>query len=614
MSERSSIRQAVIRKENIKAYDKSNGAGRREIFTELNKMAQEKMPAVQAKLFEQFIDHLYATASYEDLSSRPIVDLFGASAFFWNEVYYREPGQVELRIFNPNFEDIGWQSSHTIIQLDQDDMPFLVDSLLMELNRRELTVHAIFHTGAFKVLRDKSHKITQIFPMGADEKNAINEALIYIEIDRISDEAALAELEKSCNSILHDVQLCVVDWQQIIDKVDETIHILEQLKVPASNKSALTESIEFLKWLCNNHFTFLGWREYKLLKEEGDDWVLKPIEGTGLGVLREFDINKISRQFSKLPPEAKNIILDKNVYIESLKTNRLATVHRHAYTDQIEIKVFDDAGKVVGIRRIIGLYTSVAYNSRPYAIPLLRQKVRAVMQDSRLSPSGHAGKALLNILETLPRDDLFQSSPQELLELSLGILQMQERRRISLFVRRDVFGRFMSCLLFIPSDRYNTELGDAAKAILMKAFNGLEVYQTTVFSESVLARIHFLIRIDTTEPLQYDLQEIEEKLRQIARNWKDDLYEELIELFGEEKGSHYFSRYKTAFPAGYIESFSPRAAVYDIHHLEQLETDIDLEMSFSKPLDGEDINYRFKLYHLNNPIPLSDALPILENM
>ncbi|MBY0377192.1 MAG: NAD-glutamate dehydrogenase, partial [Gammaproteobacteria bacterium] len=587
MSEHSSTRQAVIRKDSIRAYSAGNGAARRKVFAELEAMAREKMGPAEAELFIQFIDHLYATASYEDLTAHDRADLFGASVSFWKEVYYRKPGEVKLRIFNPQLENMGWQSRHTIVELVQDDMPFLVDSLLMELNRREITVHTIYNTGAFKVVRDKEHKITRIYPMGTDEAAASNEALIFIEIDRIADDAALTDLEQSFRRILHDVRLCVEDWQKIMDKVDETIHILEKLPVAAANKAALAESVEFLRWLTNNHFTFLGWREYKLLKEEGDDWVLKPIEGTGLGVLREFDVNKISRQFSKLPPEAKNIILDKNIYIESLKTNRLATVHRHAYTDQIEIKVFDEAGNVVGIRRIIGLYTSVAYNSRPYAIPLLRQKVRAVMQDSRLSPSGHAGKALLNILETLPRDDLFQSSPEELLELSLGILQMQERRRISLFVRRDIFGRFMSCLLFIPSDRYTTELGDAAKAILIKAFNGLEVYQTTVFSESILARIHFLIRIDRTVPLQYDITAIEEKLRQIARNWQDDLYEELVEFFGEDEGVYYFARYKNAFPAGYVESFNPRVAVDDICHLEKLSDENTLEMSFSKPLEGE---------------------------
>lgn len=614
MSEHSSTRQAVIRKDSIRAYSAGNSAARREIFAELGVMAREKMSPTQAELFIQFIDHLYATASYEDLTTHSRTDLFAASVSFWNEVYYRKPGEVKLRVFNPQIETVGWQSKHTIVELVQDDMPFLVDSLLMELNRREITVHTIYNTGAFKVVRDKENKITQIYPMGTDEATASNEALIFIEIDLISDEAILADLKESFYRILHDVRLCVEDWQKVMDKVDETIHILEKLPVAAANKAALTESIEFLRWLTNNHFTFLGWREYKLVKEEGDDWVLKPIAGTGLGVLREFDVNKISRQFSKLPPQAKNIILDKNIYIESLKTNRLATVHRHAYTDQIEIKVFDDAGNVVGIRRIIGLYTSVAYNSRPYAIPLLRQKVRAVMQDSRLSPSGHAGKALLNILETLPRDDLFQSSPEELLELGLGILQMQERRRISLFVRRDIFNRFMSCLLFIPSDRYTTELGEAATAILMKAFNGLEVYQTTVFSESILARIHFLIRIDRNEPLNYDITEIEEKLKQISRNWQDDLYEELIDYFGETEGSYYFTRYKKAFSASYVESFTPRVAAYDISHLEKLSAENTLEMSFSKPLEGENAQYKFKLYHLDTPIPLSDALPILENM
>lgn len=584
---------------------------RSELLAKLNSEIHKKLPADQAKLMVDFLSQFFETVALDDLASHELIDLYGAMLSFWSQVYEREPGQTKLRIFNPDFEQHGWQSTHTIIEVIQDDMPFLVDSIQMELNNRGITTHVIFHAGAIRVQRDKNHKITKVYPMGEEVDGCPPEAFIFVEIDRQTDPQVLLDLQKSLTNILNDVRAAVEDWPKMLGKIDEAMKVLEQ-NPPPVEKDLFHESIDFLHWLANNHFTVLGWREYSLEKET-KDLVLKAVPDTGLGVLRGVGSKIVSRRFSDLPPEAKKAALEKGLLILG-KTNRKSTVHRPVYTDCIEIKVYDSNGHITGIKRIVGLFTSIAYSSRPYAIPLLRQKVREVMRRSKLSPTGHAGKALLNILENLPRDDLFQSSSDELLELSMGILRLQERRRVSLFIRRDAFGRSASCLLYLPRDHYNTRLREQAQEILLQALGGSEVSFTTYFSESILARIHFLIRVDNHAPIHYDVKELETKMAEIARSWHDDLYDDLIDHFGEEKGTNLYNKYKSAFTAGYMDDFNPRTAVYDIAHIDTISEGNPIAMSLSKPLEATDGQLRLKLFNKNDSLPLSDALPVLENM
>ncbi|MBB72793.1 MAG: NAD-glutamate dehydrogenase [Legionellales bacterium] len=585
---------------------------RQELLNKIEALVEKKLPAEQIGLVNQFVEQYYSTVSLEDLLDHEIMDLYGAVLSHWKLMLNRKPGETKLQIYNPDFEQHGWQSTHTVIELVQDDMPFLVDSIQMELNKRGLTTHMILHIGNFKVKRDENNQLVEVYPLGSDVKDCSSEAPIFFEIDRITDADALEELRESILGILDDVRAAVVDWQDMSSKVHDIVNQLNDAPPPVE-PTEIQESIDFLRWILNNHFTFLGYREYELMEENGDK-VLRVIPNTGLGVLRESKANKISRSFSNMTPEARRSALDPSILIIA-KTNTKSTVHRPAYTDYIGIKVFDKDGNIIGEKRIVGLFTSAAYNRNPRDIPGLAKKVKEVMRKSRLSPSGHAGKALLNILETLPRDDLFQAGVDELLELSMGILQLQERRRIRLFLRKDTYGRFMSCLVYVPRDRYNTELRQDMQKILEKAFNAEEASFATQFSESILARIHFMIRVNRDEPLpDYDHDQLEAALKEVGRLWQDDLRDNLLEAYGEEKGNQLAHTYGNAFPAGYRETKTTRAAVLDIDHIYQLQDQDSLGMSFFRPLDEPEGTLRFKLYRLNVPMPLSDALPILENM
>lgn len=584
---------------------------RKELLQKLIAYAHEQLPPEKAALLSTFIPKYYGNTPLDELTSRPLSDLYGAILSHWELMEERQPGECKIHVYNPHFEQNGWQSTHTVIELSYDDMPFLVDSMRMEINRLGFTSHLAIHLGGLKVKRDAAGRITALLPSDSTDKSVCTEAVIHMEIDRQTDPAILENLKTSLQNVIHDVTLVVQDWQKMREQVFKTLDELESADIPI-DREEIEESKAFLRWLVSDHFTFIGFRAYEVVGE-GDEAALKLVPKTGLGVLRDESSSKTLRYFSELPPKARDLVLSKHILILS-KTNTRSTVHRPAYTDYIGVKRFDRAGNIIGELRFIGLYTSDAYNSNPKHIPFLRLKVETVIQKSGLPRGGHGAKALRNILETLPRDDLFQANTEELYAVALGILHMQERRRIRLFIRKDAYGRYFSCLVYIPRDNFNTELINRMQEILKKALNGTEVSFTTHFSESILARIHYVVRIDPKNPPKYDVQEIEKKLAEVGRSWKDDLRDSLLEHFGEEKGNELINRYKNAFPASYQEAFSPRAAIFDIEHMDKLSADNPLEMSFYRPLGAEDSVIRFKLFRANQAIPLSDALPMLENM
>ncbi|KTD50990.1 NAD-glutamate dehydrogenase [Legionella quateirensis] len=575
---------------------------------------KNSMAGEQAGFCAEFAKQLYGTVALEDLREWDVDDLYGAVVNFWSLIVERSPQETKIRIYNPDFERHGWQTTHTVVEIICDDMPFIVDSLRMVINRMGLTSHLIIHMGGIRVKRDSHNHVCEILPRNgivSEEKNVLHEAPIFMEIDRQTDPLMLEELHKSFERVLEDNRAVFEDWEKMRAEVREAIKELDHVsKVVDSNE--LEETKAFLNWIEDHHFTFLGIRDYELI-QKGTETILQAIPHTGLGVLRETSSKSSTRSISAMTPEARELTLSPRILVMS-KTNTLASVHRDAYTDYIGIKRFNSKGQVIGERRIIGLYTSAAYHTNPKHIPFLRHKVALIMENSKLNPRSHAGKVLLNILETLPRDDLIQGSEDELLEIAMGIFYMQDRKRIRLFARMDVYRRFISCLVYVPKDRFNTELRHAMQKILAESFNAEEITFSTLFSESVLARIHFIIKVNPQDCPEYDLKEIEKKLIDVGRLWSDDLQHYLHEAYGEEQANALFAHYKNAFPISYCDNFTPRTAVNDIKHIEVLTPENSLGINFYRPLDESENNFRLKVYQHDSTIALSDVLPILENM
>jgi glutamate dehydrogenase len=585
-----------------------------EIIAELVRKAEKKLAPALAKQLADFIPRYYKNIPLEDFKKCSVDDLFGAVISHFGLLEQRKPHECKLRVYNPQLKKEGWESTHTIIDLAYDDMPFLVDSMRMEIISLGLTIHLTVSMGGLKAQRDSSGKLLKILPVDTQEKNVTSEALVHMEIVRETDPKMLQTIQDNLTRILQDVHLVVQDWQKMREKLFQALDELEKLEqnnIPIPHEE-FEESKAFLHWLVDNHFTFLGYRDYEVIGE-GEQKALKLISHTGLGVLSNESTSKVIRFFHELPPKALTLVLAPQFLILS-KTNTKATVHRSAYTDYVGIKRYDAKGNIIGEHRFIGLYTTEAYHGDPLYIPYLRLKVDHILQKSGLPRKGHGARVLRNILSTIPRDDLIQGSVEELYELGMGILYLQERHVIRLFMRKDAYDRYISCLVFVPKENFSTDLLYRMRDLLMRGLGGTEVAFSMHFTESMLAYIHFEIRVDPKKPVSYDEDALEQQLIDIGRSWYDGLRESLIAYFGEERGSQLIHRYMRAFPAGYRETFLPRHAVYDIEFIEKLKNEKDLEMSFYRSKDAASSNIQFKLFHLSTTVNLSDALPILENM
>ena len=579
------------------------------ILEKILRFAQQKVPKEQSKLFAVFAQQYYAHTDLEALASCSVENLAAALASHWNLLYQRLPGQAKIRVYNPSLEKDGWETKYSVVQLVTEDKPFLVDSTRMEVNRQGFDIYFSVHLGNIKLRRNQQGKVVEVLPYDTALADKQVEALVYLEIDKESDTEILHKLAKKLETVLEQVNLVVKDWPEMRSRMQDCLQELKQ-NSPPYDPEDVAESKDFLAWLLSNHFTFLGCRDYDLSK---DHKTLRMIKKSGLGVLRDETRGKEEKLLTELPPEARRLAFSPQVLVIS-KTNSKSRVHRSVYADYIGVKRFNERGELVGERRFIGLYTSTVYHSDPRSIPLIRRKIQLILQNSNLPLKGHAGKALLDILSSLPRDDLFQASVNELTQLALGILHIQEQRTVRLFVRQDNYRRFISCLVYLPKEQLNTELQRQMEKILVREFSGIEIGFSTLFGDSNLARIHFLIRTDPKKDLSYDVKKIEAQLVEVARSWKEELRQALLEYYGEEEGARLIQKYMYAFPSGYRDSFSANTAVHDIEQLERISSAHPLEMNFYPSVNEKIVPLRFKLFQADKPIILSDALPVLENM
>jgi len=584
-----------------------NKKPRKQLISSIATAVSKQQPKNKKSLLLAFTQQYLSLLSYEDLLERPALTVAQIILSHWQFIQRRKSGESKVHVFNPTYEKHGWQSSHTIIQISHDDMMFLVDSTCMEINRQGLGIHFLIHVGGMKVRRDQHHNITEILPQGSQVEDCTTEALIHIEIDKHTDTQFLEELRDNLERVLADVKDSVDDWQAVRQKVINSIKNLEE-NPPELDIAEIKESRDFLHWLADDNFTLLGCRDYDLVGEK-ENKALKMVANSGLGVLRDTNTSLKYRNFSDMTPEALSLMLSPQVLIIA-KTNTLSSVHRPVYSDYIGIKRFDKNGKLIGERRLIGLFTAAAYNSSVKAIPYLRLKVARIMNHSGLPENSHAGKALLNILETFPRDDLFQGTVEELQQTAMRIFNIQERNLIRLFLRKDIYGRYVSCLTYLPKQRFTNKLRKTIQAILERSLTGKKAEYNAYFGDSVLARIHYIIRTNPQDQIAYDAKKIEQEIIAASSSWHDQLRKMLLDYYGEEQGIALFHRYFDTFPAGYRERNKVNIAIADIEHLEQVSAVVPLKLNLYMARK----QLIFKIYCYKETAPLSDVMPIFENM
>lgn len=580
------------------------------ILNNVTDLIHLKVPKSVAPLVDDFSKLLYGNISTLDLNNRNDSDMYGATLSLWNSLNDHQDNEPVIKVFNPQVSKHGWKSSHTVIEVIVGDMPFLVDSLRIALGRLNLTPHLMLNS-PIKIVRDKNNKIKQLAAASDTKIKATStETAFFIEIDRITEQSLLDNLVQELHSVVSDISLTVNDWQSMKDKLSATIVNVKKTKYRCS-KEEHTDTVEFLNWLLNDNFTLMGYRSYDIKAVKGDI-ALTANSDTSLGLMKQ-SIGTSERLLSQLGEEAREVALGSNLLVLT-KSNSRSRVHRPALLDYIGIKRFDAKGNVLGEDRFIGLFGSAYYTNSALDLPLIKSKVASVCESSGFAKSTHAYKTLINILETYPRDEILQSNTSTLLSNVLGVFQMQERDYSGLFVRRDTFDRFYSCMVYVPRERYNTKLRIQTQALLKEAFGSDQnVEFTTYFSESAQARTHYIVRVNSTKA-DINVKEIERNLNEAACSWDDKLATALKSHKGEAVGKTLARKYVN-FPQSYKDEVLPGSALVDIEKFERLTPKNDLEMLFYQPQEetAESRLVKLKLFHLGEPIHLSDVLPILEN-
>ena len=553
----------------------------------------------------------------EDLPGHPVDVLQDAARSLLDTARHLPAGSANVRL-SPLGEATaatGAADGTEHLLVVTEDMPFLVDSVANALAAAGRSVHLIIHP-QLVVRRDADGTLLEVLDLAVDEdrpEGTSAESWMWIELEPDFSGAADSDLTARIESVLRDVRVAVRDWRSMRSKAVILAEEISSRPPVGLHRPEVDEGVALLRWLAEDNLTFLGYREYALQTRDGAD-ILVPVPGTGLGILSD-DVagDSPSPSFSALPPAVRALARQPELLVLT-KANSRATVHRSAYLDYVGVKAFDADGNVTGERRFLGLYSSSAYTQSVLDIPVLRRKYDRLMAGLDYVAGSHNAKDLLQFLETYPRDELFQTHDDLLATIAESVLHLQERRHTKLYLRPDDYGRYMSCLVYLPRDRYNTPVRLRIERLLMEAFGGSSVDYTARVTESVLARVHFVIRVPKGAGLpDVDLPRLEAQVASAARSWQDEFTSAMVARVGEQAAGPLLRTYASAFPEAYKEDFGPQRGVNDALVIEQLAPG-ELSLEIYEPPNGTQRDLRLKITRVGPPMPLSKVLPILQSM
>ncbi|TQN32747.1 glutamate dehydrogenase (NAD) [Haloactinospora alba] len=584
-------------------------------------------PSEDQERVKRFLALYYHRVSLDELKERTPDQICGAALAHRELGEYRPQGRANVRVYTPTPENEGWGVGRSVVEIVTDDAPFLVDSVTMELRSQDVETHLVIHP-QLRVARDLSGNLLDIENGDAGTGvPPLAESWMHIEIDRQTDPQLLERLESGINRVLADVRQVNEDKEKMryraLELAREITAHYDALASAGVDAQEIAESDEFLRWAADGNFRFLGFREYSLVNEETADTpaeprhgqepaplALQPRLGTGLGLLR-MDAAP-SQSFASLPAQAREKAREPHILVLT-KANSRSTVHRSRYLDYIGVKDFDDAGNVVGERRFLGLFTHEAATTSITQIPILHRKESEVLELAGLDRDSYDGKDLVETLEDFPREELFQTPVPELYEIGMGVLGLRERRGTKLFLRRDPYGRYMSCMVYMPRDRYTTQVRLEIQNVLQEAFHGASMDHSVMVSSSPLAQLYLVVRARSGHALpDVDRAALESEITAATRSWDDDFREALEGRFSADRSTELAS-YRHVLPEGYKVDTPADSAAEDVARIDALEeggVDVNLYYSDSDHPD----RWRFKLYHRGEPISLSQVLPLLEHL
>ncbi|QGN32167.1 NAD-glutamate dehydrogenase [Microlunatus sp. Gsoil 973] len=575
----------------------------------------------------EFLGHYFRHVDADDVDLRTDADLLGLVANHFRLAQDRPPATSKVQVCTPDRDSDGWSANGaTVVQIVTDDQPFLVDSVTMEVSRQGWTIHEVFHPQYF-VRRDLHGKLQSVVHAAeaAGDQAVLAESWMHLELsptDAVAElppAEATAHLESGLLEVLRHVGEAVADWDKM--RLMAGRAFTEIKPAPGTKQDEIDTARVLLDWLVEDNFTFLGYREYTARAEDPHvrdaepSYVMDPVPGTGLGILRADQA--ASGAFAALPlPGEKPPRL-----LVITKDNAKARVHRPSYLDYIGLRSFDDEGRVIGERRFLGLFASTAYTDSVTRIPVLSQKTSAILQRSGYAPESHGAKAILDVLNGYPRDELFQASVNELAQTVERISRLKERRQVRVFARRDSYGRYLSCLVYFPRDRYTTAVRNRMEQVLVDLLGDVLIDYTTRVSESVLARLHFVARMPEGRTIgDVDVAELERLFTVAVRSWDDDF----AALIDDLPGADQLTRIARTLPEGYKEDFTPAQGIADLRALSGLlhgagrpatgadEPATDMALALYRPdAEGDQADLRLKIFRTRAELSLSRVLPHL---
>ncbi len=553
-----------------------------------------------------FVAQLFGRSVPEDLARYGAEDVATLAERAYDFMVDRASGTPKIRCDNVALAASGDRKAIAVIEIVNDDMPFLVDSVMGEIADPRLDVRLVAHP-MFCVQRNGS-KLTTLNGPGASKGK--RESFIHVHLTPLADDASRDELVRALQTVLGEVRVAVQDWRAMRDHASA---IVTELKTnpPPLPVDEIAEAIQFLQWLLAENFTFLGVRDYRLSGQ-----TLEADFESALGIMRSRELRVLRRgnEHLEITPEIMAFLREPHPLIVA-KANIHAKVHRRVYLDYIGVKRFDASGNLIGEHRIVGLFTSTAYTRSAHSIPYIRRKIAAVEQRAALDPSSHSGKALANVLEHYPRDELFQIDEDTLYRFALAILQLDEMPRVRVLARRDRFDRFVSVLVFVPRERYDSHIRAQIGSYLASAFIGrVSAFYPFFPDEGPLVRVHFIIGRSGGSAPEVERVTLEREVASIIRTWSDGLTRALALVNPPDKTRTLFNRYGDAFSEGYHEAYAPTVAAGDIRVIEGLSEQRPLGVDFHHRLEEEQRAVGLKVWSFARPLPLSARVPVLENM
>jgi glutamate dehydrogenase len=549
--------------------------------------------------------------SDEDLESYGAPQLLGRvrSAFAFIDGRGNHPASV--RVFVPTLEAEGYLVTGTVVETSTDDSPFLVDSVTEELNARDLHARLLLHP-MIGTRRAEDGRVAQVLA-GRDASH--RESVIHIELERRLNEQDRADLEGRLRAILHDVRLVIRDFEPMEEHVRHMGELARQAAV-AYTPQEVGETADFIDWLLQLNFVFLGYREYRLA-DGPDGRTIQAVPGSGLGILSDVSTSSFAdaTRLDTLDPEVRRRIEEGELLVIT-KTKAYATVHRRARMDYVGVRIVSPEGVIVGEARLVGLFTSKAYMEPAAKTPLLHHKLELIITAEDLIPGSHDYKEVVELFESFPRDELFQATAEELRRLVVGLLQLEKHGGIRVLVRKDLYGRQISIVVALPREKFSGSLRRRLQEMFMARFHGTSVDYHLSLGETESARIFFTVHVDPgTQIPEIPYEALEAEVEQLARTWEDDLLDHLIEVFGPERGPVLAAEYGPRFPDYYkvVETDWEQVGV-DVTMLERLRTAMDgFVIGISNEATGERLT-RVKLYKTGGKVDLSAFMPLLESL